>query len=81
MTFLFLLKKNSVGGISSIGIGVKSLMNIAFVLEFPLVNCNGVTTSMGLSISVDNCFLASLVVDFSGEDDDLSYPFFIIVSF
>ena len=59
---------------------VKSLMNIAFVLGFPLVNCNGVTTSMGLPISMDNCFLTSSVVDFSGEDDDLSSPLFIIVS-
>jgi hypothetical protein len=69
-----------VGGISSIGIVTKSLMNIAFVLGFPLVNYNGVTTSMGLPISVDNCFLDFSVVDFSGEDDSLSSPFFIIVS-
>jgi hypothetical protein len=56
-------------------------MRIASVLEFPLVNCNGVITSMGLSISVDNYFPASSVVDFSGEDDGLSSPLFIIVSY
>jgi hypothetical protein len=55
-------------------------MNIVSILGFPLVNCNGVTTSMGLPISVDNFFLASLVVDFSGEDGGLSSPFFVIVS-
>jgi hypothetical protein len=60
---------------------MKSLMTIVFVLGFPLVNCNGVTTSMGLPISVDNIFSASSVVHFSGEDDDLSSLFFIIISF
>ena len=76
----FLLKKNSVGGISSTKIGEKLLMNIASILGFPLVNCNGVTTSMGLPIVVDNCFMTSSVVDFLGEDFGIYSPLFIIVS-
>jgi hypothetical protein len=47
-------------------------MNIASVLGFPLVNYNGVITSMGLPNSVDNYLSAPYVIDLSGED--MAYP-------
>jgi hypothetical protein len=73
-TFLFLLKNKSAGGISLVGIGVRSPMNITSALGFPLVNCNGVIASMGLSIFVDHFFPVPSVFDLSGEDSGLSSP-------
>jgi hypothetical protein len=79
-TLLFLLKKKSVGVIYSIGICMISPMSITSALGFPMVNCNGVIDSMGLSIYVDNYFSYPYIVDLSCEDNGLSSPLFFNVS-
>jgi hypothetical protein len=79
-TFLFLLKKKSEGGISSIDMGVRSSMNITSACAFPLVNCNGVTNWMGLPISMDDCFSTAFLVDLTSVDNDLSSPLFFNIS-
>jgi hypothetical protein len=53
---------------------MRSPMNIASALGFPLVNYNGVIASMVMPISVDHCFSDPSIVDLSSEDHGLSFP-------
>jgi hypothetical protein len=54
-------------------------MNTTYSFGLSLVNCNGVMNRMGLSISVDNCFLTAFVVDLSGVNNGPSAPSFVSV--
>jgi hypothetical protein len=71
-TFLFLLKKTSEEGISSIEIGVRSLMYIALRWGVPKLECKGVNVVIGLPNSVNYVPSALLgvstrIVDDKGE--------------
>jgi hypothetical protein len=55
-------------------------MNIISAFGFPLVNCNSVMNWMGLSISVNDYFLAASVVYSYGVNNGPSSPFFVNVS-
>jgi hypothetical protein len=55
-------------------------MNTTSSFGFPLVNCNGVMNWTGLSISVDDYFLTTFVVDLSGVNSGPSSPSFVSVS-
>jgi hypothetical protein len=67
-----LLKKKSLGGNSSTEIGVRSSLNIVPASGFPLVDCKGVTNGMGLSISMDVCFMVASVTGSFDVDKGVS---------
>jgi hypothetical protein len=78
--FLFLLKRNSEGGISSVEIGVRSPMNTTSAIRIPLLNYRGVTDWIGLPIFVDVYFLAVSVTGLPDVDYGFSSAFSIKVS-
>jgi hypothetical protein len=76
MAFLFLSKKNSLGGRSSIEIGVSSSLKIHPSSGFPFVNCKGVTIAIGLLIGLDVCFgVTSVTGSFGASESESHDPY------
>jgi hypothetical protein len=72
MAFLFLSKKNLLGGSSSTKMGVNSSLKIQPAWGFPFVNCKGVIIAIGLLISLDGCFRVTFVTDLFDMSDSES---------
>jgi len=76
MAFLFLSKKNSLGGRSSIEMGVSSSLKIHLTLGFPFVKCKGVIIAIRLLISLYGCFrVTSMTILFDMSDSESPDPY------
>jgi hypothetical protein len=75
MTFLFLSKKNSLGGNSSTKMGIGSVLKIHPSSGFPFVNCKGVMIAIKLSIFLDVFWgVASVTNSFGMSESDPPDP-------